>query len=53
MNETVFLSLAEQKVYERLFLPDFTIGEGLAFYNSVISNGRPFPPIVGNSTSRT
>jgi putative sugar O-methyltransferase len=43
MNEAIPLTPAEQKIYKRLFTPDFTIDEGIAFYNSVVSNGRPFP----------
>ena len=38
-----FLKRAERKIYKRLFTPNVTFDEGLQFYNSVVSDGRPFP----------
>lgn len=42
-DDATFLSLAEREIHKRLFAPDFTLEEGLAFYNSVVADGRPFP----------
>jgi hypothetical protein len=42
-QDPTFLNLAERRIYERLFLPDFTLDEGLKLYNSVVADGRKFP----------
>jgi len=39
----IALNLAERKVQQRLFEPDFSLEEGLRLYNSVVADGRPFP----------
>jgi O-methyltransferase len=38
-----FLKRSERRIYKRLFTPNVTFDEGLQFYNSVVSDGRPFP----------
>ena len=42
-NDSTILSRAERRIYRRLFASDFTLEEGLKFYNSVVADGRPFP----------